>query len=160
MAKPSYGAGGLERRQPKFAAPGGLDAFGDSCGFLDYFCPPARRDPSKTELFGFFCQPVQFDGLMDGFRALERLKRYPGLEFGVLSSSFAFDVVCVRFGFNAAPTDHNQRLATGLIFWGHLRLQFFHGCCCHWRAACRVFFISMAMVIGPTPPGTGVMCEQ
>ncbi len=28
------------------------------------------------------------------------------------------------------------------------------------RAACRVFFISNAMVIGPTPPGTGVMAEH
>jgi len=27
------------------------------------------------------------------------------------------------------------------------------------RAACNVFFISIAMVIGPTPPGTGVMAE-
>ena len=27
-------------------------------------------------------------------------------------------------------------------------------------AAWRVFFISMAMVMGPTPPGTGVMAEQ
>ena len=27
------------------------------------------------------------------------------------------------------------------------------------RAACKVFLSSMAMVIGPTPPGTGVMCE-
>jgi adenine-specific DNA-methyltransferase len=28
--------------------------------------------------------------------------------------------VCVRFGFNAAPTHHNHSLATGLIFWGRL----------------------------------------
>ena len=28
------------------------------------------------------------------------------------------------------------------------------------RAACNVFFISSAMVIGPTPPGTGVMAEH
>ena len=28
--------------------------------------------------------------------------------------------------------------------------------CCNF-AACSVFFISIAMVIGPTPPGTGVM---
>lgn len=29
-----------------------------------------------------------------------------------------------------------------------------------WRAAWRVFFMSMAMVMGPTPPGTGVMAAQ
>lgn len=28
------------------------------------------------------------------------------------------------------------------------------------RAALIVFAMSMAMVMGPTPPGTGVMCEQ
>ena len=27
------------------------------------------------------------------------------------------------------------------------------------RAARRVFFMSMVMVMGPTPPGTGVMAE-
>jgi hypothetical protein len=27
------------------------------------------------------------------------------------------------------------------------------------RAACTVFFISIAMVNGPTPPGTGVIAE-
>jgi hypothetical protein len=37
-----------------------------------------------------------------------------------VSSSFAFHFVCVRFGFNAAPTHHNHSLATGLIFWGRL----------------------------------------
>ena len=58
--------------------------------------------------------------LLDGFDALERLKGHAGLEFGVVSSSFAFHFVCVRFGFNAAPTHHNHSLATGLIFWGRL----------------------------------------
>ena len=29
-----------------------------------------------------------------------------------------------------------------------------------WRAAWSVFFISRAMVIGPTPPGTGVMAAD
>lgn len=34
-----------------------------------------------------------------------------------------------------------------------------HGCpSC--RAACSVFFISMAIVIGPTPPGTGVIAAH
>jgi hypothetical protein len=120
-------------------------------------------------LFGLFCQPVQFDGLLadfgvelgafafevlglglagtgaedgrgsfghrllplgnlhrvdleflgdllDGFDALERLKRHAGLEFGVVSSAFAFHFVCVRFGLQSAPTHHNHSLASGPIF--------------------------------------------
>src|ERR1035437_4415988 len=64
---------------------------------------------------------VEFLGdLLDGFDALERLKRHAGLEFGVVSSAFAFHFVCVRFGLNAAPTHHNHSLASGLIFWGRL----------------------------------------
>jgi hypothetical protein len=61
---------------------------------------------------------VEFLGdLLDGFGALERLKRHAGLEFGVVSSAFAFHFVCVRFGLDAAPTHHNHSLATGPIFW-------------------------------------------
>ena len=58
--------------------------------------------------------------LLDGFDALERLKRHAGLEFGVVSSAFAFHFVCVRFGLNAVPTHHNHSIATGPIFWGRL----------------------------------------
>jgi len=58
--------------------------------------------------------------LLDGFDALERLKRHAGLKFGVVSSSFAFHFVCVRFGLNAAPPHHNHSLATGPIFRGRL----------------------------------------
>ena len=65
---------------------------------------------------------VEFLGdLLDGFDALERLKRYAGFEFGVVSSSFAFHFLCVRFGLNAAPTHHNHSLTAGLIFWVRLR---------------------------------------
>jgi hypothetical protein len=67
---------------------------------------------------------VEFLGdLLDRFDALERLKRHAGFEFGIVSSSFAFHFVSVRFGFNAAPAHHNHSLATGLIFWVRLKID-------------------------------------
>jgi hypothetical protein len=53
--------------------------------------------------------------LLDRFDALECLKRNAGFELGVVSSSFTFHFVCVRFGFNIAPTYHNHRVTTSLI---------------------------------------------
>ncbi len=58
--------------------------------------------------------------LLDGFDALERFERYAGLEFGVVSSAFAFHFVCVEFGLQPDPPHHNHSLATGPIFWGRL----------------------------------------
>jgi hypothetical protein len=57
-----------------------------------------------------------------GFHALDRLKRHAGLEFGVVSSAFAFHFVCVRFGLQSAPTHHNHSLATGPISGVRLRM--------------------------------------
>lgn len=53
---------------------------------------------------------------LDGFDALDRFKRHAGLEFGVVSSAFAFHVVCVWYGLKSAPTHHNHSLTTGPIF--------------------------------------------
>jgi hypothetical protein len=51
----------------------------------------------------------------------------------------------------ATPPEEHRRLATALL----QRFGRNHGA---WISAARsVFFISMAMVIGPTPPGTGVI---
>jgi hypothetical protein len=36
--------------------------------------------------------------------------------FGVVSSAFAFHVVCVWYGLKSAPTHHNHSLTTGPIF--------------------------------------------
>ncbi len=62
---------------------------------------------------------VEFLGdLLDALSSLERLKRHAGLEFRVVSSSFDFHFVYIRFGFNAAPTHQNHLLPPGPIFWG------------------------------------------
>jgi hypothetical protein len=54
---------------------------------------------------------------LDGFDALDRLKRHAGLEFGVVSSAFAFHFFCVFwFGLQSALTHHNHSLASGPIF--------------------------------------------
>lgn len=64
---------------------------------------------------------VEFLGdFLDGFHALDRLKRHAGLEFWVVSSAFAFHFVCVRFGLQSAPTHHNHSLAPGPIFGDRL----------------------------------------
>ncbi|WP_234047468.1 hypothetical protein, partial [Luteolibacter pohnpeiensis] len=55
--------------------------------------------------------------------SLERLKRHAGLEFGVVSSAFAFHFVRVRFGLRYQPKHHNHSLATGPIFGGQLNLN-------------------------------------
>jgi hypothetical protein len=48
-----------------------------------------------------------FGDLPDGLDAFVRLKLHAGLEFGVVSSAFAFHL-CV-FGFNVANEHHNHR---------------------------------------------------
>jgi hypothetical protein len=53
--------------------------------------------------------------------ALDRFKRHAGLEFGVVSSAFAFQVVCVWYGLKSAPTHHNHSLTSGPIFGVQLR---------------------------------------
>jgi hypothetical protein len=58
-----------------------------------------------------------FRDLLDGFDSLERLKRHSGLEFGVVSSSFAFHFFCVLGSvYKTAPIRHNLSLAYGPIF--------------------------------------------
>jgi len=84
----------------------------DACRSLSHrFLPLGDLHRVNIEIFG---------DLLDGFDSLERFERYAGLEFGVVSSAFAFHFVCVRFGLHAAPTHHNHSLATGLIFWVRL----------------------------------------
>ncbi|MFN9512883.1 MAG: hypothetical protein ACK57Z_07920, partial [Akkermansiaceae bacterium] len=46
----------------------------------------------------------------------DRLKRHAGLEFGVVSSAFAFHFFVCWFGLQSAPTHHNHSLASGPIF--------------------------------------------
>ncbi|MFN4805663.1 MAG: hypothetical protein ACK56K_13550, partial [Akkermansiaceae bacterium] len=42
--------------------------------------------------------------------------RHAGLEFGVVSSAFAFHFFVCWFGLQSAPTHHNHSLASGPIF--------------------------------------------
>jgi hypothetical protein len=60
---------------------------------------------------------------LDGFDTLDRFKCHAGLEFGVVSSAFAFHVVCVWYGLKSAPTHHNHSLTTGPIFGVQLTPQ-------------------------------------
>ncbi|MFN7461677.1 MAG: hypothetical protein ACK5RZ_10410, partial [Akkermansiaceae bacterium] len=48
---------------------------------------------------------------------------HAGLEFGVVSSAFAFHFFVCWFGLQSAPTHHNHSLASGPIF-GVLLISF------------------------------------
>ncbi len=100
-----------------------------------FFCDPVPPGSGAEDARGLLSHgllPVGYlDGvnveflsdLLDRFDALERLKRYAGFELGIVSFSFAFHFVCVRFGFNAAPSHHNHSLTTGLIFQSRLTVS-------------------------------------
>ncbi|MFN9819980.1 MAG: hypothetical protein ACK56K_04695, partial [Akkermansiaceae bacterium] len=48
---------------------------------------------------------------------------HAGLEFGVVSSAFAFHFFVCWFGLQSAPTHHNHSLASGPIFGVLLKTQ-------------------------------------
>ncbi len=59
--------------------------------------------------------------MLDGLEALERLKRYVGFEFGVVSLSFCFYFSVFDSVLKPRPAHLNHSLTSGLIFWDRHR---------------------------------------
>jgi hypothetical protein len=78
---------------------------GFSCCFWDVFDPPTRLAPSQSELFGLFCQPVQFDGQL--------------ADLGVEPGAFAVEISGIGVA-GACAENAGRSLSHGLFPIGYL----------------------------------------
>ena len=92
---------------------------------------PARTKDARDSLaHGLFpvgdlsrVDVVLLGDLLNCFDALERLQAHAGFELGIVSFSFCFHSVLVRFGLQPAPNRHNHSLTPGPIFGVRLRIS-------------------------------------